>query len=163
MLTAAASMVARPAIASTETDFWPTLTLMDQSGAEFRLSQLKTPLVFVNVWAHWCAACWYEMTALHAMVNKLAPGKLTMLLLSHPTNWIADQEAAARRQLGFRLTTLAPAPPWVRSAAFAEHGSTYSVPRSLLFHQASKTMVMAHDGPAEWDSPQQINLLHKLL
>lgn len=162
-------MIARPALArETEAalpgyEFWPTLGLVDQTGTHFQIGQLETPLVFVNVWAHWCAACWFEMNALHAMQDKVLPRRMTVLLLSHPTNWSADQQSAARKQLPFRLATLAPGPASIRSAAFEERSSTYNVPRSLLYHHASNGVVMSHDGLAAWDGAQNIGRLLRLL
>lgn len=161
LVRSAASRELAPALAGY--DIWPNLNMVDPAGVEFQISQLGTPLVFVNVWAHWCAACLNEMASLHSMVGKLTPGRITVLLLSHPSNWTADQQAAARRQLPFRLATLAPSPAWVRPAAFEERGSTYSVPRSLLYDHVSHGVVMSHDGPAEWDSAPQISRLNRLL
>ncbi len=164
MLGGVAACVARPSVALPQYSFWQGLEFVDQAGTAFQIGAMKSPLVFVNVWANWCGACLSEMVSIASLAAKLPPGQLDVLLLSHPDNWLADQAAAARRRLPFRLATLSPSnPAWSRPAAFEERGRTYTVPRSLVYRRASDSVVMAQEGATQWDSAANIRRLESLL
>ncbi len=163
LLGGVAAFIAHPAMALPEYGFWPGLEFVDRAGAVFQIGHLNRALVFVNVWAHWCSACLAEMASLESLAAKLPVGRLEIVLLSHPDNWPADQAAAARRGLRFRLATLGPGnPAWTRPAAFEERGRTYSVPRSLVYRQATDSVVLTQDGPAQWDSVMNVSRINNL-
>ena len=153
-----AALAAHPAQA--EPDVWPAADMIDQTGAVFQLGSSAQRLTVVHVWAHWCAPCLAELPSLAALAGRLPASGTGVLLVSHPQNWAADVAYAQRKQLPFRLATLAPgAPAWVRPALFEEHAGRYTVPRTLLFRRADQSMQTA---VLKWDSPAALQRLGEL-
>ena len=60
----------------------PTLTLMDNAGAELHLPGLAGHPLLVNLWATWCAACVTELPTLNALA---AQGAVRVIAVSEDT------------------------------------------------------------------------------
>jgi len=124
-------------------------------GGTLRLSELRGKVVFLNLWATWCAPCREEMPALDRLQAELGGPRFEVLALS------VDQQGPqiARKffaEAGVKSLTLYVDP----SAQAAFKLGTAGLPASLLV-DANGREVGRHLGPAKWDSPEIISELRR--
>jgi peroxiredoxin len=65
----------------------PDVTLKDQNGRQFQLSDYRGKVVFLNFWATWCLPCIEEMPEMEAMNATFKDRKFQMLAVSVDLNW----------------------------------------------------------------------------
>jgi thiol-disulfide isomerase/thioredoxin len=134
---------------------WNAVELVGSDGQAITLGQIAAPVVVVHVWASWCPACLDELASVQGLAERLGPAGLATILVSHPRNWERDLVFLRRTQVRLPAYTLAPDVPWaMREAVFDMTGSTYAVPRTLVFAGRDRRCVLAKEGPENWQSPQ---------
>lgn len=159
---------ARPAAAlpgpyQLETSVWTGSLLLDPEGRSFVLGDLQRPLTLLKLWAGWCPSCAAELPQLTALASAL-DHRAEIILVSHPQYWANDQAMARRRALPFRLATFAPANPApIMEQALLAPGGVYSVPRSLLFRERDRSIVLKRDTTTDWGSSAVVNQVKALL
>ncbi|CEH28460.1 hypothetical protein AM501_21580 [Aneurinibacillus migulanus] len=83
--------------AKAEVGFYaPDFTLTGMDGKEYRLSELKKP-VLINFWASWCGPCRAETPDLNRLYNKYG-GKFEILAVNVTVN---DKEENAKKFVHF--------------------------------------------------------------
>jgi thiol-disulfide isomerase/thioredoxin len=164
---AAAAPAAAPAPSSGrypfETGVWTGSVLMTADERSFVLRDLQRPMTLLKLWAGWCPACAAEMPQLTAMAAAMGR-TLEVILVSYPQFWAADQVAAQRRRLPFKLATFAPSTPasLVQQALQGQEG-VYSVPRSLAFRARDQSIVLTRERGADWASAEMLSKVSALV
>lgn len=143
---------------------WDSIQVIDADGESLRIQNNTQGLVFVNLWANWCAGCIEEMSSLTRMATLLGPS-LRVVLVSHPSNWANDRIFARKHALSLPLYAFPPdTPDWVLASAYDSlPGSSYSVPQSLLFSSSSGELVWSEQGSLDWSAPEQIQKINSFL
>ncbi|MDH3349750.1 MAG: TlpA family protein disulfide reductase [Desulfobulbaceae bacterium] len=129
----------------------PDFTLVDITGKDWTLSELKGQVVFINFWATWCPPCREEMPSMQRLYTKLPKDKFKMLaILNRDAPSMADvfvQKAGATMPiLDDQSNTV---------------GSKYGLTGLPETYIIDKQGVLREKfiGPAQWDSPQFIQML----
>jgi peroxiredoxin len=133
----------------------PDFTLVDRTGKTWTLSELRGQVVFVNFWATWCPPCREEMPSMQRLYSSLPKDKFKMLaILSNDKPELADSFAA---KLGITLPILHD----LASVVGPKYGLT-GLPETFI---VDKQGVLREKfiGPAEWDSPQFMQLMMKYI
>jgi len=133
----------------------PDFTLADRTGKTWTLSELRGQVVFVNFWATWCPPCKEEMPSMQRLYSTLPKDKFKMLaILSNDEPVRADSFAA---QLGITMPILHDQEKKVGP----KYGLT-GLPETFI---VDKQGVLREKfiGPAQWDSPQFIQLMMKYI
>jgi thiol-disulfide isomerase/thioredoxin len=150
---AAAASEMRQADALRQADF------IDVKGAHHRLGELTAPLVLVNLWAAWCPGCLTELPSIHALVQRLGPDAIDVVMLSHDMNWSGDVAFARRTDIPFRHWRLSPyAPEGVTAAAFRVEDDRFGLPQSAVLSGRNRVLIEATLGTRDWSAPQQVRL-----
>ena len=158
----------RPAMAGPsrfqpETDVWTGSVLLSREGQSFVLGDLTQPIVVLKLWANWCPVCAAELPQLQTMAATLGRSA-EVILVSHPQWWSADQASARRQELPFRLATFAPSnPASIVQQALLNDAGLYSVPRSLVFRERDRAIVLRRDSAADWASAPMLNQVKALI
>ncbi len=141
---------------------WAAMELLDSEDRSFRLYQSSQPLTLVTLWANWCGICMRELDSVASMVPAVGADRLRVVLLSHPDDWIRNQDILRHRRLN--LPTARPssrnAPSLLQSALLSADGTFY-VPRSILFSRDSGSVVWSHVGGLDWRRPEVVGLVKK--
>lgn len=135
----------------------PDLSFQDAAGQTRKLSEWRGKTVLLNLWATWCVPCRKEMPALNALQSKLAGSDFEVVAvnidtnnLDRPKSWLQEVGVSA---LGYFSDA--------KARAFQELkaiGRAAGMPTSVLIDaQGCEIGTMA--GPADWASPDAINLL----
>ena len=133
----------------------PDFDTVDLEGKVWSLSKLKGKVVFVNFWATWCAPCREEMPAMQRLYAKLPKDKFEMIALFNN-----DKKTAVRKfvsQLGLTFPIL--------SDEFNFAGPKYGLtglPETFIVDKQGMIREK-FIGPAEWDTPENIQMLTKYI
>jgi thiol-disulfide isomerase/thioredoxin len=139
----------------------PDLAFMDGNGQPRKLSDWKGKTVLLNLWATWCVPCRKEMPALDKLEGKLGSDKFAVVAVNIDTR-DADKPKAFLKEAN--LTRLGNFHD-EKAKAFQELkeiGLALGMPTSVLIDgRGCEIGNMA--GPAEWDSPDAIELIQASL
>lgn len=124
-------------------------------GRSLELKSLRGQVVLLNFWATWCPPCVAEMPSLERLHQRLHPGGLFVLGVSVDADPAAYQAFLRDHRISFatlrdpdrRISTL--------------YG-TFRYPETYLIDRQGR-LVRRVIGPLEWDDPQVIEFLTRLL
>jgi thiol-disulfide isomerase/thioredoxin len=133
----------------------PNFDTIDMKGNVWSLSKLKGQVVFVNFWATWCAPCREEMPSMQRLYTRLPKDKFTMIALYNK-----DKPAVVKNfvtKLGITLPILDDQ----QNIIGQKYGLT-GLPETFI---VDKQGIIREKfiGPAEWDSPEYVDLLTKYI
>ncbi len=143
---------------------WQGISLVDSNNNDFSLKSTGKPLTLVKLWANWCPVCLSEIDQLTSLVAAVGPQTMEVILVSHPNWWEADQDAAKRRQIKFRLATPGEdnSPSRINAALMNANG-LYAVPRTMVFRNAGEDVVLAHQGAMDWTDDSVVSQLRSAI
>ncbi|UCD66536.1 MAG: TlpA family protein disulfide reductase [Deltaproteobacteria bacterium] len=133
----------------------PRLDTVDMKGDVWSLSKHKGQVVFVNFWATWCAPCREEMPSMQKLYDKLPKDKFKMVALYN-----RDKPELVKNfinKLGLTIPILSDE----SNIIGARYGIT-GLPETFII---DKQGVIREKiiGPAQWDSPENIEMLTKYI
>jgi thiol-disulfide isomerase/thioredoxin len=149
------------AASASQADVLTAAEFIDESNTVHHLGELARPLLLVNLWASWCPGCLAEMPTLRALVSRLGPEAIDVVLLSHPMNWNSDRVYARKTGLPFlhwRLSSRVPEA--LVAGAFRVQGDRFGLPQSLVFAGRRRQLMASYLGSRDWTSPEQLRLAH---
>ncbi len=131
----------------------PDFTLADTQGKTWTLSELKGQVVFVNFWATWCPPCREEMPAMQKLLDIMPSDKFKMLaILNRDT--LANAELFAEKN---NITM--PILNDMGNNIGPMFGLT-GLPETFIIDKQG-VLREKYIGPAQWDSPEVIQLMTK--
>ena len=131
-------------------------TLADLSGTSHRLADLRGKIVFLNIWATWCAPCRAEMPSMEALYKRLQGRDFAMLAVSEDAEGASVVEPFAR-QLGLTFPILLD--PEARLSP--RYGVT-GYPETFIIDRNG--LVVNHFiGPEDWSNPEVLAYFEQLL
>jgi peroxiredoxin len=133
----------------------PDFTLVDRQGKTWTLSQLKGQVVFINFWATWCPPCREEMPSMQRLYTIVPKDAFTMLAVLENDEPARADAFAAKAGLTMPILVDQDKKVW------PIYGLT-GVPETFI---VDKKGVLREKfiGPAQWDSPQYLQMLGKYL
>ncbi len=133
----------------------PNFDTVDLKGEVWSLSKLKGKVVFVNFWATWCAPCREEMPSMQRLYAKMPKEKFEMIALFNNDKPAVVKNFVAK--LGITIPILSDE----YNFAGPKYGLT-GVPETFIIDKQG-IIREKFIGPAEWDSPQNVNMLMKYI
>ncbi|MDW7772494.1 MAG: TlpA disulfide reductase family protein [Desulfobulbaceae bacterium] len=129
----------------------PDFTLVDRTGKEWTLSELKGRVVFINFWATWCPPCREEMPSMQSLYSQLPGDKFIMLaILNRDAPSLADLFV---KKLGITMPVLDDQ----SNAVGSQYGLT-GLPETYIIDKQG-IVREKFIGPAQWDSPRFIQMM----
>jgi len=134
----------------------PNFRLTDLSGREYRLSDLRGKIVFLNLWATWCPPCRDEMPSMERLHRRLAGDDFIILAVSEDAQG-ARAVAPFVQQLGLTFPVLLDADGNLPR----KYGVT-GYPETFVIDRAGR--VIQHViGPEDWGSDQMYLYFQRLI
>lgn len=81
----------------------PNFTVLDRDNTEFRLSDFRGQVVFLNFWATTCEPCRKEIPDLSALSKKMAGLPFVILAVTTDTDWAAVDSMFPVKDLDIRI------------------------------------------------------------
>jgi len=129
----------------------------DINGKEFKLSDFKGKIVYVDMWATWCGPCKDEIPHLKKLEKKLAGKDVVFLKISLDKNKKAwEKYVKENRGKGYSL--------YMPKAFDSELSKIYninSIPRFLMFDKEGKIITMDAPRPSELITEEMLKGLTK--
>jgi len=135
----------------------PALSFVDGDGRPMTLGDFRGRAVLLNLWATWCVPCRKEMPSLDRLQAKLGGPTFLVLPLSIDRKG-ASVIASFYRELGLISLGIYAEQSGKATAALAVAG----IPTTLLIDRDGREVGRAL-GPVEWDSPDIIDTIRRLL
>ncbi|MFQ5723660.1 MAG: TlpA family protein disulfide reductase [Terriglobia bacterium] len=125
------------------------------NGRAMELADLRGQVVLLNFWATWCPPCVAEMPSLQRLHERLSDRGLFVLGVSVDTDAVAYEDFLRIHRITFanyrdpegRISTL--------------YG-TFMYPETYIIDREGR-LVRKIIGPLEWDSPDVLDFLHRVL
>jgi len=134
----------------------PDFALPDLNGKMVKLADLRGKVLFINIWATWCAPCREEMPSLENLYKKLKGPNFEMVGISIDKDGKKSVEPFVK-QLGITFPILLD-PASATAAKFQITG----VPETFLVSQEG--IVLHHlIGPTQWDKQSIADALKNLV
>jgi peroxiredoxin len=133
----------------------PEFALTDIKGREWRLSELRGKVIFINFWASWCRPCLEEMPSMEVLNRRLPDTSFQMLAILY--NDRPEFANTVAEKIGFT------APIIVDTGS--EMGSQYGitgVPETFIV-DTQGVLREKFIGPQKWDSPETMAMLEQYL
>lgn len=131
--------------------------LPDLRGASISLSSLRGKVVFLNIWATWCAPCREEMPAIESLYEEFRnEPDFVVLAVSQDTSSAATVESyVAKNRLKFKVLL---DPDNRVGDAYRVTG----IPESFVIGRDGR-IIAHHVGPYDWSSTEMRDVLRELL
>ncbi|HVB81298.1 MAG TPA: TlpA disulfide reductase family protein [Candidatus Binataceae bacterium] len=131
--------------------------LTDLSGDSVSMAGLRGKVVFLNIWATWCAPCREEMPSMEKLYEGMRGDKdFVMLAVSQDTGSRAEVMAYVKKH-GYHFDVLLDP-----KNAVAEAYQVSGVPETFIIDRAGR-IVAHHSGAFDWSQPAIRDALEELL
>ncbi len=125
------------------------IKLTDLDGNAIELSQYKGKVVFLNIWATWCAPCIKEMPSIEA-ASKALGDEVVFLLASDES---VEKIQAFKSKKSFDLN-------FIKLNSNLEQLGVYALPATFVFDKNGK-IAFEEKGMRDWSSPESLKLLRE--
>ncbi len=130
--------------------------LKDLNGDEISLASLRGKVVFLNIWATWCAPCREEMPSIESLYNDFKNNKdFVVLAVSQDTDAAAVAPFVKQNHLGFTVL-LDP------HNEVGEHYDVDGIPETFIIGRDGRIMAH-HVGPYDWANADIREALEELI
>lgn len=134
----------------------PDFELEDDTGRPWRLSGMAGSVVFINFWASWCKECREEMPSIQRLYEMKKDDPRFHLI----TILYRDEPEIARKYLEENSYTF---PMLIDPTGKAAYDYRLTgVPETFIINKGGMVAGKVI-GPAEWDSPEIVGLITKLI
>lgn len=159
---AALEPIARGAVAAftvpKQSQMMPDLSFVDAEGRTRKLSEWRGRTVLLNIWATWCAPCRKEMPSLDRLEETLGSDDFEVVAVSIDIGDTAKPKGFMK-EIGIRALDFYADPTTDVFKELKAAGRAFGMPTTLIVDpQGCELGYMA--GPAEWDSPDALKLVH---
>lgn len=131
-------------------------TLKDLNGAPISLASLRGKVVFLNIWATWCAPCREEMPSIESLYNAFkANNDFVVLAVSQDTDGGSVRPFVQQNHLQFRVL-LDP------RNEVGERYDVSGIPETFIIGRDGR-IVAHHVGPYDWANADIREALQELI
>lgn len=135
----------------------PGVAFEDGAGRKLSLAEFRGKLVLLNIWATWCTPCRKEMPALDRLQSQLGGPGFEVVALS------IDRGGALAVKSFYEELEIKELRVYVDPTTRASSDlQAVGLPTTLLVDRHGRE-VMRKVGPAEWDSPEMVQVIRKYL
>lgn len=133
------------------------LSFIDGEGREISLADFRGKTILLNIWATWCVPCREEMPALDRLQAKLGSSDFEVVPLS------IDRDGLPKVRAFYEEFSLEALGIYVDASGKAAYRlNAVGIPTTLLINpDGLETGRLV--GPAEWDSPDLVNMIQQQL
>jgi peroxiredoxin len=130
--------------------------LKDLKGDEISLASLRGKVVFLNIWATWCAPCREEMPSIESLYKDFKANKdFVVLAVSQDTDGTAVRPFIEKNHLQFTVL-LDP------RNEVGEHYDVNGIPETFIIGRDGR-IVAHHVGPYDWSNADIREALQELI
>ncbi|HTF99065.1 MAG TPA: TlpA disulfide reductase family protein [Nitrospirota bacterium] len=152
----AVSAAAEPQIGIEPGNRAPAIELQDLNGRNVTLADFRGKIVLLNFWSTLCAPCVAEMPSLNKLHTSLSSRGFSVLSISIDKSGKPVKTFTSDNKIIFPVLLDS------EKAVFFDDFAAPSLPASYLIDRDG-IILESFSGPREWDSPESIKKITKLL
>ena len=118
-------------------------SLVNLDGQKLQPETLKNKVIFLNVWATWCAPCVAEMPGIHQLYQSVSRDEIVFVMVSVDDNTDKLRQFIKRKGYSF--------PVYLREKPLPEEYYTRSIPTTFVISPQGK-IVFQEEGMANYDT-----------
>lgn len=118
-------------------------------GATYRFADFNDRVVFLNIWATWCAPCIEEMPTIASLYAALGPERVAFVIISEE-----DLETVSR----FVERRKYPFPVYVKETKLPGVFESPGIPATFIVDRSGR-VVFRHFGAADWSTAETRDFL----
>lgn len=134
---------------------FPELKFKDESGKTISLKSLKGKVVFINLWATWCPPCIHEMPSINGLRSTFKDNDDLVFLMVDMDNKI-EKSKVWMESKNYDL------PVHVMDSELPRELFNGSIPTTIIVDKQNN-IVARHVGVADYNSPEIVEIMEKLL
>ena len=127
-------------------------TIQSLGGQDFKMTNAKGKVVFLNFWATWCSPCVAEMASIQRLYEKLKGKEVVFVCISNEKSSKVSR-FVRKNKLSFPIYTMRGSPP----TAF----NTQRIPATFILSPDGR-IALKHIGSAKWDDEKSIDFIKGL-
>lgn len=128
-------------------------TVQSLAGQDFKITEAKEKVVFLNFWATWCSPCAAEMVSIQRLYEKLKDKEVVFACISNEKSSKVSR-FVRKNKLSFPIYTMRGSPPTVFN--------TQRIPATFILSPDGR-IALKHIGGAKWDDQKNIDLIKRLM
>lgn len=122
------------------------LQLINSSGENVDFGDFKGKVIFMNMWATWCAPCVEEMPGINNLYNKTKKdNKIQVVMISHDHNFETAKKFVEKNNYDFEIYKV--------NGRFPRMYNAGSLPATYIIN-AEGELVVTHLGMANYDTAE---------
>jgi thiol-disulfide isomerase/thioredoxin len=153
--TAAALIIALPAIATSATGAAPDFQLSSRAGKPVSLAQFKGQVVMLNFWASWCGPCRQEMPLLESIYKKYNRMGFTLLGVNVEPDSQAANEWLKQTPVSFPIL-------YDKDSKVSKLYDVAGMPSTVIIDRSGKLRVL-HRGYKPGDENEYLDSIRTLM
>lgn len=126
--------------------------LLDKDGNVISLTDMKGKVIFINMWATWCAPCLAEMPSINKLYKEMGD-EVVFVMLSLDDDFETAKAFDVRKRYNFPIYSLASNMP--------EMYDSSTIPTTYIV-DAQGNLVLTHSGMADYNSAKFKKFLRSL-
>jgi len=126
-------------------------------GTAISLSSLRGKVIFLNVWATWCAPCREEMPSIEKLYEEFSKDQDFVVLAASQDSESRSAVDSYVRKNGFKFTVLLDPQNKVGDAY-----DVSGIPETFIIDRSGR-IVAHHVGPYDWAQPEMRDALRELI
>ena len=134
----------------------PNFAFPDLNGTMVSLDQHRGKVLFINIWATWCAPCREEMPSMESLYQQMKGDNFKMLAISIDSDG-KDSVVPFVEEFGLTFTVLVD-----QKNESTDLFKATGVPETFIVDKGG-TVVYHHLGPANWSRPVFLDALKDLV
>ena len=128
--------------------------LLNSKGERLNMQKFEDKVVFMNIWATWCAPCVAEMPGINALYNDLKDENIAFVMLSVDDEFEKAIAFKNRKDFDFEV--------YRSNGNFPQMYNSQSLPTTYII-DARGNLVLTHKGMARYNSDEFKNYLRNLM
>lgn len=130
------------------------IPLLNSKGEHLNMQQFEGKVIFMNIWATWCAPCVAEMPGINKLYNELKDENIAFVMLSVDDEFEKAVAFKNRKDFDFEVYQL--------NGSFPPMYNSRSIPTTYII-DACGNLVLTHKGMAGYNSEEFKNYLRNLM
>ncbi len=127
------------------------LSITTLNGDKVELSEYSDKVIFLNLWATWCAHCIKEMPSIEAVSKKFGDEVEFILASNEDMEKIIQFKTKKPFDLNYVFMNSSP-----------ESMGVYALPATFIINKKGE-IAFEEKGSRDWDSEESINLINKII
>lgn len=128
------------------------LKLIDKEGNTISLKELKSKVIFMNIWATWCPPCIAEMPSIDKLYEEMGD-EVVFIMLSRDKDF--NKAKAFDKRKGYDL------PIYTQGSRLPSMYQSSDIPTTYVI-DAGGNLVLTHKGMADYNTQEFKEFLHSL-